>query len=86
LNKDDLTKTTLPIGWRLFTLLAVETDHLSSRLPTQTHQMRYPLQERHFAAPLRHAEKQQLHWNWEKLSKLFTSTEVQSSSLQPPKR
>jgi len=32
-----------------------------------------------FPAPLRHAEKQQLDWNWEKLS-------LQSSSLQPPKQ
>jgi len=37
-----------------------------------------PLQERHFSAPLRHAEKQQLYWNCEKLP-------LQSSSLQPPK-
>jgi len=78
LNKRDFTKTTLPIGWLLFTLLAVETYNLSSKLPTQTHQMRYPLQERHFPAPLRHAEKQQLYWNWEMLP-------LQSSSLQPPK-
>jgi len=37
-----------------------------------------PFEEGHFPAPLRHAEKQQLYWNWEKLS-------LQSSSLQPPK-
>jgi len=74
LNKGDFTKSTLPIGWLLF-----ETYNLSSKLPTQTHQMRYPLQERHFPAPLSHAEKQQLYRNWEKLS-------LQSSSLQPPKR
>jgi len=34
--------------------------------------------ERHFPAPLRHAEKQPLYWNCKKLS-------LQSSSLQPPK-
>ena len=61
LKKGEFTKTTLPIGWLLFTLLAVETYNLSSKLPTQTHQMHYPLQERHFLAPLRHAEKQQLY-------------------------
>jgi len=37
-----------------------------------------PLQGSHFQAPLRHADKQQLYWNWEKLS-------LQSSLLQPPK-
>ena len=36
------------------------------------------LQERHFPAPLRHTKKQQLYWNWKKLS-------LQCSSLQPPK-
>jgi len=38
-----------------------------------------PLQGSHFRAPLRHAEKEKLYWNWEKLF-------LQSSSLQPPKR
>jgi len=37
-----------------------------------------PLEERHFPKPLRHAEKQQLYWNW-------ATFPLQSSSLQPPK-
>jgi len=37
LNKVDFTKTALPIVWLLFTLLAVETYNLSSKLPTQMH-------------------------------------------------
>jgi len=47
---------------------------------TQSYPRKYtncttPLQERHFPAPWRHAEKQQLYWNWEKLSlQFFTST------------
>jgi len=55
LNKGDFTKTTLPLGWLLFTLLAVETYNLSLKLPTKMHQLHYPLQERHFLATLRHA-------------------------------
>jgi len=49
--------------WLLFILLAAETDNLISKLPTKTHQLQAitPLQERHFAAPLRHAEKLQLY-------------------------
>jgi len=31
LKKGDFTKTTLPIGWLLFTLLAAETDKNSMR-------------------------------------------------------
>jgi len=42
LNNGDFTKTTLPIGWLLFTLLAVETANLSSKLPTKTHKPHYP--------------------------------------------
>jgi len=42
LNKGDFTKTTLPIVWLLFTLIAVETYNLSSnlsfKLPMKTHQ------------------------------------------------
>jgi len=40
------------------TVLAVQTYNLSSKLATQTYQLRYPLQERHFPTSLRHAEKQ----------------------------
>ena len=39
MNKGDFTKTTLPIGWLLFILLAVETYNLSSKLPTKMHQL-----------------------------------------------
>jgi len=39
LNKGDFTKTTLPIGWLLFTLLAIQTDNLGSKLSTKIHQL-----------------------------------------------
>jgi len=42
LNKGDFTKTTLPIVWLLFTLLAVETYNLSSKFPTKIHQTALP--------------------------------------------
>ena len=61
LNKGAFTKTTLPIGWLLSALLAVQTDNLSSKLPTKIHQLHYPASRGHFPAPLRHAEKQQLY-------------------------
>ena len=77
-TKGNSMKFTLPIGWLWFTLLAVQTYNLSSTLATQTHQLHYPLQERHFPTPLRHREKQQLRWNWAMLP-------LQSSSLQSPK-
>jgi len=81
LNKGEFTKTTLPIVWPLFTQLSVES--LKPTSWAQSYPWKYtncttPLQERHFPAPLCHAEKQQLCRNWEKLS-------LQSSSLQPPK-
>jgi len=79
LNKGDFTKTTLPIGWLLFTLLAVETYNLSSKLPTKMHQLHYPVSRTSFSGTITSCRKQQLHWNWEKLSS-------QSSPLQPPKR
>jgi len=63
-TKGTSTKLTLPTVWLWFTLLAVQTHNLSSKLATHTHQLHYPLQERHFRTSLRHAEKQQLHWNW----------------------
>jgi len=37
LNNGDFTKTTLPIGWLLSILLAVQTVNLSSKLPTKIH-------------------------------------------------
>jgi len=78
LNKGDFTKTTLPIGWLLFALLAVETYNLSSKLPTKMHPLHYPASRTSFSGTITSSRKQQLFWNWEKLS-------LQSSSLQPPK-
>jgi len=72
------TKTTLPIGWLLSTLLAVQTEIWAQSYPRKYTNCTAPLQRSHFPAPLRHAEKQQLYWNWEKVS-------LQSSSLQLPK-
>jgi len=77
LNKGDFTKTTLPIGWLLFTLLAVKTFNLSSKLPTKIHQLHYPASRTSFSGTITSCRRQQLYWNWEKLS-------LQSSSLQPP--
>ena len=37
-----LTKPALPIGWLWSILFASKTDNLSSKLPTQTHQLHYP--------------------------------------------
>jgi len=78
LNKGDFTNTTLPMGWLLFTLLAVETYNLSSKLRTKMHQVHYPTSRTSFSGTITSCRKQQLYWNWEKLS-------LQSSSLQPPK-
>jgi len=41
LEQRRLTKLTLPVGWLRFILLAVQTDNLISKLPTQTHQLHY---------------------------------------------
>jgi len=35
------TKTTLPVGWFWFTLLAVQAYYLSSKLSMQAHQVHY---------------------------------------------
>jgi len=78
LNKGDFKKTTLAIGWLLFTLLAVETYNLSSKLPTKMYQVHCPASRTSFSSTVTSFRKQQLYWNWEKLS-------LQSSSLQPPK-
>ena len=37
--KETSTKLIFPIGWLSFTLLAVQTYNLNSKLPTQTHQL-----------------------------------------------
>jgi len=50
--KGDFTKTTLPIGWLLSTLLAVQTDNLSSKLPTKIHQLHYPASRKSFSATI----------------------------------
>jgi len=52
LNKGDFTKTTLPIGWLLFTLLAVETYNLHSKLPTKIHQLHYPASRTSFSGTI----------------------------------
>jgi len=59
LNKGDFTKTTLPIGWLLFTLLAVETycTIWAQSYPRKYSNCTTPFQERHFLAPLRHCRK-----------------------------
>jgi len=49
LNKGDFTKTTLPIGWLLFILLAVETYNLNSKLPTKIHQVHHPASRTSFS-------------------------------------
>jgi len=41
-TKETFTNLSLPYGWLWFPLLAVQTDNLSSKLPTQTHQLYYP--------------------------------------------
>jgi len=40
-SKETSTETKLPIGCLWFTLLAVETYNLNSKLPTQTHQLHH---------------------------------------------
>ena len=51
LNKRDFCKTRLPTGWLWFTLFAVQTYNLSSKLATQTHQLLCLLQEHHLPTP-----------------------------------
>jgi len=57
LNKGDFTKTTLPIGWILFTLLAVETYNLHSKLPTKIHQLHYPASRTSFSGTMTSCRK-----------------------------
>jgi len=52
LNKGKFTKTTLPIGWLLFTLLVVETYNLSTKLPTKMHQLHYPASRTSFSGTI----------------------------------
>jgi len=60
LNKGDFCETHVAYRMALIHSIAFQTDNLSSQLPTITHQMHYPAQERHFPTRLRHAEKQPL--------------------------
>ena len=76
-TKETCTKSTLPIGWLWFTPDAVEACNLSSKSLTQAHQLHYPVSRASFPTQLRHAEKQQLYWNWATLP-------LQNSSLQSP--
>jgi len=63
LNKSDFHETHTAYRLSLIhsTVFAVQTYNLSSKLATQTYHLHYPLQERHFPTPLRHAEKQQFY-------------------------
>jgi len=67
LNKGNFTKTTLPIGWLLFTLLAVENYNQSSKLPTKMHQLHDPASRTSCSGTITSCRRQQLYWNWEKL-------------------
>jgi len=77
-NKGDFTKTTLPIGWLLFTVLAVEIYNLSSKLPTKIHQLHHPASRTSFSGTITSSRKTAVVL---KLRKVFW----QSTSLQPPK-
>jgi len=57
LNKGAFTKTMLPIGWLLFTLPAVETYNLSSKLPTKVHQLHYPASRTSFSGTIMSCRK-----------------------------
>jgi len=60
LNKGDFTNTTLPIGWLLVTLLALETYNLSSKLPTKMHQLHFPHSRTSFSGTIMSCRKQQI--------------------------
>jgi len=75
-KKGDIAKSTLPIGWLLFTLLAVQTDNLSSKLPTQTHQLHYPVSRTGFFDTITSCNKTAVVLKMSKVifAKIFTST------------
>jgi len=79
-KKETSTKPTLLVGWLWFTLLAVQTCKLNSKLPAQTHQLHHLASRMAFSSTITvcHIEKQQFYWNWATLP-------LQSSSLQMPK-
>jgi len=57
LNKGDITKTTLPIVWFLFTLLAVKTYNLSSKLPMKMDQLHNPASRTSFSGTITSCRK-----------------------------
>jgi len=76
LNKGDFAKTTLPIGWLLSTLLALQTDNLSSKLPTKIHQLYYPASGKTFSSTITSWRKTAVVLQLRKVifAKFFTST------------
>jgi len=77
LNKGDFTKTTLPIVWLLFTLIAVENYNLSSKLPTKMHQLHYPTSRTSFSCTIMSCRKTAVVLKLRKVvifAKFFTST------------
>jgi len=76
LNKGDFTKTTLPIGWLSFTLLAGETYNMSSKLPTKIHQLHYPASRASFSGTITTCRKTAVVLKLRKVifAKFFTST------------
>jgi len=75
LNKGDFTKTTLPIVWLLFTVFAVETYNLISKLPMKIHQTS-------FSGTINSCRKTAVALKLRKVifAKFFTST----TKLSPP--
>jgi len=76
MNKGDFTKTTLPIGWILFTLLAIEICNLNSTLPTKIHQLHYPASITWFSCTITSCRKTAVVLKLRKVifAKFFTST------------
>jgi len=75
-TKEIFTKFTLFIGWLWFTLLAVLTDNLSSKLPTQTHQLHYPASKTSFSDTITSCRKTAVVLKLSNLTfaEFFTST------------
>jgi len=76
LNKGDFSKTTLPIGWLFFTLLAVGTYELNSKLHTKIHQLHYPASLTSFSGTITSCRKTAVILKLRKVifAKFFTST------------
>jgi len=76
LNKGDFTKTTLPFGWLLFTLLVVVTYNLSSKLPTKMHQLHFPASRTSFSSTITSCRKTAVVLKLRKVifAKFFSST------------